>query len=346
MVATTFTRKKVGSMTLGERFRKIRSDRRISLREVSRATKIQVKYLEAIEAGTYDRLPAEVYVKGFLRSYAGYLGVPEDAILKLYARERHIQKNLGRVENFQFQPTAPVRFSFVPSPKVFAAGLGILVTVGFFSFLSFELRTFVSEPRLVIESPTDGARVEGSDVLVSGQTDPRAEVYINGESAVVDEVGAFSERLTLSSGLNEITVSSTNRFGKIRERVLSVDASVPDLTDSGENRPLANLEMEASIRLSVRIAEVTTISVVSDEETVWNGEVTPGDERSFSAMERVVISASSGSAVAITYEGGAEEMLSSESDPIEVEFGPEGRIPIGISDSDVSETESYESNTE
>lgn len=333
-------------MTLGERFRKIRSDRRISLREVSRATKIQVKYLEAIEAGAYDRLPAEVYVKGFLRSYAGYLGVPEDAILKLYERERHIQKNLGRVETFHFQPTAPVRFSFSLSPKVVAVSLGMLVTIGFFSYLSFELRAFVSEPRLVIERPGDGETVDGSEVLVAGRTDPRAEIRINGDEAVVDEDGVFAERLTLSGGLNTISVSSTNRFGKVRERVLSVDAPVSEIAEGSATDGFGEVEAGETVRIAFRVTEAVTLSVVSDGETVWNGEASPDEERSFSAAERIVVSADRGSAVLIRFGKGEEESLSPDDRPGEVAFGPEGRISDEVSSSEVTENESSESNTE
>jgi len=329
MIAAKFTRTKVGSMTLGERFRKIRSDRRISLSEVSRATKIRVKYLEAIEEGAYDRLPAEVYVKGFLKSYAGHLGVPEEAILKLYERERHIQKNLGRVGNDSVHPSAPVRFSVVPSPRVLAGTIGFLVAIGFFSYLYLELRSFVSEPRLVIEAPADGETVEGSEAVVSGKTDPRAEVRINGEETVVDENGTFVERITLTSGLNVISVSSMNRFGKTREREISVNASVPDTDVSAESGPFPDAPVDETIRLAVRVGADTVLSVTADGEVVWNGRASAGEERSFSASETIEVSADSGEAVTVRFGGGAEETLSAVTGAASVAFGPEGRIGPG-----------------
>ena len=44
-----FTTKKIDSLTLGERMKKIRDERRLSLAEISKSTKIQIKYLEYIE---------------------------------------------------------------------------------------------------------------------------------------------------------------------------------------------------------------------------------------------------------------------------------------------------------
>lgn len=48
------------------------------LGEVAAATKIPVRTLQLLEAGSWDDLPAEIFVRGFVKSYASYLGLPED----------------------------------------------------------------------------------------------------------------------------------------------------------------------------------------------------------------------------------------------------------------------------
>src|SRR3989344_1660862 len=75
MIRNGFVRKKVDSLKLGERLKKIRSESRISLNDVSKNTKIQVKYLEYLENGEYNMLPPDVYARGLIRSYASYLGI-------------------------------------------------------------------------------------------------------------------------------------------------------------------------------------------------------------------------------------------------------------------------------
>lgn len=47
----------------------------LDLNELEQATKIRAKYLRAVEDEEFDLLPAQTYVKGFLRSYAEYLGL-------------------------------------------------------------------------------------------------------------------------------------------------------------------------------------------------------------------------------------------------------------------------------
>ena len=60
---------------IGEALKRAREERGLGLREVQTATKIRQKYLEALEAGDDSVMPGEVYTKGFIRSYAEYLGL-------------------------------------------------------------------------------------------------------------------------------------------------------------------------------------------------------------------------------------------------------------------------------
>jgi cytoskeleton protein RodZ len=60
---------------IGNSLREARLRRKIELPQVEQATKIRAKYLRALEDEQFDVLPSEIYVKGFLRAYADYLGL-------------------------------------------------------------------------------------------------------------------------------------------------------------------------------------------------------------------------------------------------------------------------------
>jgi cytoskeletal protein RodZ len=62
-----------------------RLQRGMSLDDVARVTKIQPRILERIEAGKLDGLPAEVFVRGFIRSFARCIGLDEREALRRYA---------------------------------------------------------------------------------------------------------------------------------------------------------------------------------------------------------------------------------------------------------------------
>src|ERR1043165_6654481 len=62
-----------------------RMQRGMSLDAVAKVTKIQPRILERLEAGKPEGLPAEVFVRGFVRSFARCVGLDEDEALRRYA---------------------------------------------------------------------------------------------------------------------------------------------------------------------------------------------------------------------------------------------------------------------
>ena len=60
---------------IGNSLREARYRQQLELSEVELATKIRGRYLQALEEENFDSLPAQTYVKGFLRIYADYLGL-------------------------------------------------------------------------------------------------------------------------------------------------------------------------------------------------------------------------------------------------------------------------------
>jgi len=64
--------------SFGERMRREREMRGITLEEISEATKITSRCLQALEDEEFNKLPGGIFNKGFVRSYASYVGIDED----------------------------------------------------------------------------------------------------------------------------------------------------------------------------------------------------------------------------------------------------------------------------
>ncbi|HMJ07515.1 MAG TPA: helix-turn-helix domain-containing protein [Pyrinomonadaceae bacterium] len=73
------------SSTLGEKMRQAREERGISISEVAEQTRISPLYLESIEKDDYKPLPGGIFNKGFLKSYARYIGYDEHEALQEYS---------------------------------------------------------------------------------------------------------------------------------------------------------------------------------------------------------------------------------------------------------------------
>ncbi|MDO8529051.1 MAG: helix-turn-helix domain-containing protein [bacterium] len=242
MLKNGFVKKNVGTFTLGERLSKVRSEKRVSLGEISKSAKIQSKYLEYLENGEYEKLPADVYVKGFLRSYAQYLGMDENYLIKLFEREKEIHNNV-RKEDPQKKSFKPLKFSsLVITPKIIVVAIVIFFIGLVFFYLYRELSMFISSPRLVITQPQDNFLVEENVIIVEGITEKDAKLFINDQQIVVDENGKFSENLVIQPGLNKIAVKSINRFNKNSGKTIVGELKVQ--SESQENNPIDNQNQE------------------------------------------------------------------------------------------------------
>lgn len=72
---------------LGRLLREARTARELSLADVESVTRIRQKYLEALENGDFTNLPRGAVARGFLRTYAGFLGLDADEMLLRYGKE-------------------------------------------------------------------------------------------------------------------------------------------------------------------------------------------------------------------------------------------------------------------
>jgi cytoskeleton protein RodZ len=86
---------------IGNSLREARLRQALDFPQIEQATKIRSKYLRALEEEQFEVLPAQTYVKGFLRSYAEYLGLDG----QLYVDEFNSRYVRGEVE--EEPPLAP-----------------------------------------------------------------------------------------------------------------------------------------------------------------------------------------------------------------------------------------------
>ena len=77
-----------GGLRIGEILQEARRERGLSLHEVEQATKIRKRYLEGLEREDYCVLPDAVYVQGFLKTYANYLGLDGERLSQELKRRR------------------------------------------------------------------------------------------------------------------------------------------------------------------------------------------------------------------------------------------------------------------
>jgi hypothetical protein len=102
--------------SFGSCLRRAREKRQLSLKQVAGATKIPRATLELIEAGNLDELPADVFVRGFIRSYARLVGTDEAEPLHNFERALNARRDAERARS-----STPVAAPPEPVPGAMAS---------------------------------------------------------------------------------------------------------------------------------------------------------------------------------------------------------------------------------
>jgi len=132
------------SSVLSER----RGVRRLSLEAASRSLKIRVTFLESLEKGTWDDLPGEVYIRGFIIRYAQYLGLDGKKLLAPYVNYTAERKK---------EPPAPdISGEEATRSTWIWFGLGILLMIALVKFFKPHNPAVLPEKPAVVESAREG----------------------------------------------------------------------------------------------------------------------------------------------------------------------------------------------
>ncbi len=222
---TSFIKRKIETLTLGEKLKKIRKKSGVSLAEIAVQTKIKKDYLRKIESGNYKDLPFDVYVKGFLRSYAKYLNLDSEKVIEQFNKEIGVRESVKKYQENKKPIEGQKNFSYlIITPKIASIFIVILIILIGFSYFYFEVDNFSKEPQLIIESPIYEEIIKDSLVEIVGKTDIENKVTINNESVFVDSNGKFKEKVGLQKGVNEIIIEASNKFKKSTQKKINLVA--------------------------------------------------------------------------------------------------------------------------
>ena len=220
--------------TIGSYLKNGREARNIRLSEVARSTKISKWYLDCLEKDEYDKIPGGPYIKGYIASYASFIGIEEDEILKRYDL---LQIN-GDDNEFSEQRLHDIKkpkilgFFFNKTILIFLS-LAVLISLAlganhFFFQKQFHITSLLpdagnsnirSAPAL--KTKQDETRVAPSDN--SGQSSDVKKVSENSETNFQQNVGKIDARSpkTISKGPEINTAPGSSKKDNLNRHVLT-----------------------------------------------------------------------------------------------------------------------------
>lgn len=128
-------------MELGARLKEAREAKKLTIDDIQKVTKIQSRYIQAIEKGNYDVMPGSFYVRAFIKEYATAVDLDPDELMEEHEAELPKSTEDSSIQYTRVQRSRkdsspsknPAIFSFLPTVIVVLLIIGIAFTVWFFN---------------------------------------------------------------------------------------------------------------------------------------------------------------------------------------------------------------------
>ncbi len=207
--------------TLGQVLKLARTAKEISLEDAEIGSKVRAKYLVAIEAGEWQKLPSVVYVRGFVLAYAKFLALEKERTEKLFDKEYGFistQKatSLGYKKLFSHRKV-------LITPKLLAYSFFSIFLLSMFGYIFYQIIGFAGSPTLSISSPSNNTVLESDSIDIKGLADTSDLLTVNNEAVAVATDGHFSTNVKLQRGINVVRVRATNKAKKETTETLTVE---------------------------------------------------------------------------------------------------------------------------
>ena len=268
----------------GDKLRREREMRGVTIAEMSESTKISKRWLQALEEEDFDILPGGVFNRGFVRSYARFLGINEDQAVADYvaaSNEQPPPEDKFPLEIHEKEGTPPLnpKRSFLP---VALAVVALVLVVGGWTWW-------------VKHKPPTAAHTTQtpSPTIASQPASPAHDQPVTPTSISAPA----SEQNTAPT--NENASSSTNQGSPSRP-----EKAVPGAdTDAKQAFTEPRKDLSRSFTVSIKAKESSWVSIVADGKTRWEGMLDPNMERSIKAGKELVLKTGNAAGLDISYNG-------------------------------------------
>lgn len=297
----SFKSKKISTETLGEYLRHARESLDFSPSDIRRLTRLPEKLLSALEEGNYQDLPADVYVRGFLKSLAAIYRTEAEGLLRQFEKERNLSRTLA-YGTLSPEPRKTYHLPrFVITPKTITLALVVLAVVGSVAYLAWQIYSVSAAPRLTLTYPLSDLTIGTRSMLLRGRTEPGAMVHVNTQEILVDESGEFKEVLNFVEGTNQIVVKAENKFGKsssIKRVVVVTSPPATSATTTPETISFDSISVEVTIG-----PEDAWLKVQIDGKTAQDGVVASGSRSAYAADSELLLSTGNAGSTRVRFNG-------------------------------------------
>ena len=309
---------------LGQLLREARERKGVSLEQVEEATRIRQKFLQALEEGNFGALPAETYVKGFLRTYATYLELDPEELMALYeGREDEGKAALPQSSFFQ-----PMDISIAAPPWLTPdLVIGALLIVALLAFGSWAAWHYLP--------PTIKTQLLSWRATATTTPSPTATVPVVLPSATPTMAPTATNTEVPTATPTEVPTATPTPLPTITVAVeptsTSTPSGVPTSTPNGAptSTPTDTPMPRAStgVEVELNIVEYAWLRVLVDGDEAFIGSLEAGATRTWRGRESVALRCGNAGGVEAIVNGEPLGLLGERGQVVDIEWLAEGIAP-------------------
>ena len=276
----------------GEHLKREREMRGVSLEEISAATRISVKFLEALENEQWAQLPGGIFNRGFIRSIAKFLGMDEDGLVAEYALETRERPEIAVWTKEPVKPR-PNYFKIVGTIVVIAA----VIAGGWYVQRAYGERISAWHARHPIIA-TVMAKLKRKGTANAAQQTSADNAAVSATPS-----NAASSNAASTAAQNSQT-SPQNGAAALNGDAVSVNGdAASDANSTG------------AMVLKVEAGETSTVTVTADGKVVFSGTLDAMKTLTLRAQTTFTVSASKSNAVLLELNGRTVPPLGPPNEP-------------------------------
>jgi len=303
--------------SFGEKLRREREKRSITLDQISESTKIGRRMLQAIEEDKFSQLPGGIFNKGFVRAYARHLGLDEDQTVAEYLQASGdappVQPELPAEESVRHsEASADAPHRHLPW-GVFAAIL-LLVALAL-SIWSHRQKTREA-PATQASPPPPAAQQLVQDHAAPTATAPGSAVSSSNKNPVPPPPD--------SSTLNPAAqVPRASTPAKNPATAATTSPTTPSETTA--------LPAPGEFVVVIQAREDSWTTITADGSTVYSGMLSAGDQRAIRGRKEVIVKAGNAGGIDLRFNGKQLDRQGDSGQVRTITFGPSGITANGPS---------------
>lgn len=194
-------------LSVGELLRREREKKNLTLQQVEKGTRIRARYLQSAEENKWDEFTSKVYISGVIRNYAKFLG------MDVKKAEAYFRRDYEKQEVMKFKKGVSEQY-FKPETRRIMIGAFVSVFLLFFAYFAFQLKIYLSPPKVEITAPEKTIFRNVDRITIKGKTEKEAGITIFGERVFPTADGTFEYEYPLKKGRNELVVEVVGGNGR------------------------------------------------------------------------------------------------------------------------------------